>query len=365
MSDQTLNRYLASGPTSARTAFVPNPGTPASGPSPGYTWFDTTLNQLFAWSGSAWVSTAGSGGITQLTGDVTAGPGSGSQAATLAASGVTAGTYGDGTHIPVVTVDATGRATALSTVATAAAGITQLTGDGTAGPGSGSQALTLAASGVSAATYGDATHVPQIAVDGKGRVTAAANVAISGGGGGGGGLVLLEEHTAASSASLAFTTRNVTGQSGHTFQSDYDVYQIEIINIALSTDLAQLQCQVSSDGGSTWVASGNYYSAFGGVTNGGATFVSALGNPASAWILMGDLANNWTVNGSLHLYTPLSTTTYKQMTGNLIYADHVNMYAGNNLSALTISGTGYNAVQFAASTGNIASGTVRCYGLAK
>jgi hypothetical protein len=45
-------------------------------------------------------------GITQLTGDVTAGPGSGSQAATLANSGVTAGTYDS------VTVDAKGRATA-------------------------------------------------------------------------------------------------------------------------------------------------------------------------------------------------------------------------------------------------------------
>lgn len=37
------------------------------------------------------------------------------------------------------------------------------------------------ASGVTPATYGDATHVPQIVVDAKGRVTTASNVAISGG----------------------------------------------------------------------------------------------------------------------------------------------------------------------------------------
>lgn len=58
-------------------------------------------------------------------------------------------------------------------------GITQLTGDVTAGPGSGSQAATLAASGVSAATYGDSTHVAQVALDAKGRATGASNVAIA------------------------------------------------------------------------------------------------------------------------------------------------------------------------------------------
>ncbi len=51
-----------------------------------------------------------SGGISQLTGDVTAGPGSGSQAATLE-SVTTAATVGDATHYPVVTFDAKGRLT--------------------------------------------------------------------------------------------------------------------------------------------------------------------------------------------------------------------------------------------------------------
>lgn len=38
-------------------------------------------------------------------------------------------------------------------------------------------------SGVTAATYGDATHVPQIAVNAQGFITSASNVAITGGGG--------------------------------------------------------------------------------------------------------------------------------------------------------------------------------------
>ncbi len=58
-------------------------------------------------------------------------------------------------------------------------GITALTGDVTAGPGSGSQVATLATVNATVGTFGDATHVAQVTVNGKGLVTAAANVAIT------------------------------------------------------------------------------------------------------------------------------------------------------------------------------------------
>lgn len=58
--------------------------------------------------------------ITSLTGDVTA-AGPGVSTATLAASGVSAGTYGSSILTPIITVDAKGRITAVTTVA---AGIT-------------------------------------------------------------------------------------------------------------------------------------------------------------------------------------------------------------------------------------------------
>lgn len=52
----------------------------------------------------------------------------------------------------------------------------------------GMQNLKIADTAVTPGTYGDATHVGQFTVDQQGRITAAADVAISGGGGGGNNL---------------------------------------------------------------------------------------------------------------------------------------------------------------------------------
>lgn len=94
----------------------------------------------------------------------------------LPASGVVAGSYGSATQIPFLKVDASGRITQTSNVALAS--ITANTNASVLTSGTLSSNL-LPASGVAAASYGDATHVPAITIDVSGRITAASAVAIT------------------------------------------------------------------------------------------------------------------------------------------------------------------------------------------
>lgn len=57
-------------------------------------------------------------------------------------------------------------------------GITQLTGDGTAGPGAGSQVFTLATVNATTGTFGSASSVADFTVNGKGLITLAGSVPI-------------------------------------------------------------------------------------------------------------------------------------------------------------------------------------------
>lgn len=76
MADSTLNRFVASGDTAARTAFTPSAPTPASGPDPGYLWWDTDTQTEWAYDfGLAdWVelSSGGGGGNVNAGGTLTA-----------------------------------------------------------------------------------------------------------------------------------------------------------------------------------------------------------------------------------------------------------------------------------------------------
>ena len=120
------------------------------------------------------------GYITGLTasGDVSGTSSGAGITLTLATqSGLTAGTYGSGGAIPVITVDAKGRVTSATTTSAASSGIT-LIGDisGTGSTGSSITTTLATQTGLTAGSYGSASDIPVVTVDVKGRVTAISTV---------------------------------------------------------------------------------------------------------------------------------------------------------------------------------------------
>lgn len=96
MADSRLNDFVARGTAADMAGFVPDPPTPASGNDPGYFFYQTDTGELYSWDGAAFQIVIGDEtAISQLTGDVTAGPGSGSQVATIANNAVTTAKIAD------------------------------------------------------------------------------------------------------------------------------------------------------------------------------------------------------------------------------------------------------------------------------
>jgi hypothetical protein len=183
-------------------------------------------------------------------------------------------------------------------------------------------------------------------------------------GGSGGGMVLLEQHTASSSATLDFTS---------CVTSTYDDYEFEFVRVQPATDNVHFGFRVSYDGGSTWQSAASSY--FWLISR-------VLGNTTSAIVNDGSVGMTSTtnyiatnvdttigtslagVNGRLKMYAPGDAINHRFLSDVVSY-DNSNLDSRTQMSSRNTGTSAVNAVQFLFSSGNLASGTIRCYGLAK
>ncbi len=186
------------------------------------------------------------------------------------------------------------------------------------------------------------------------------------------GLVLLEEHAASGSAALDFATRNKNGYSGATFQSDFDEYEFHLVSIVPASNGVGLYLRFSTDGGATFDATAAHYSWIIGLSVGDASPSTVpLSSVSATEIKVHDNLGNaskLSLSGKVQVYNPGSTALYKLVTGQINPTDStrttsslVTQMGGKWL----VDATAGNAARFIASAGNIASGTIRCYGVSK
>jgi hypothetical protein len=182
-------------------------------------------------------------------------------------------------------------------------------------------------------------------------------VAVSGAGSAG-ALVLLEQHAAANSASLDFTTF---------ISSTYDNYLFEGVSLILQTSTADLRIEAGTGGGPTW-DTGNYYewSCIGQTSGGiasndnGSTGVARIFKSISVTAAYGFGCFSFTG------YDLQSTTLRRTFHGTVQYVNSAPAAVyGMWGMQYTQAGTALSGIRFIPSTGNIVSGTIRVYGIAK
>jgi hypothetical protein len=194
---------------------------------------------------------------------------------------------------------------------------------------------------------------------------------MTGGGGGGAasGLVLLAAATASSSSSLDFTTRNAAGQSGNIFQSDFDEYEVHMVNMVLATSAAGLALRFTSNGGSSYDTStihdsaSTYALASGsGGASGGQTNLSYIPVGINQYISGG----SYPTGGKFTIPDPAQSSFYHFVYGHFYGRDNRDSTVQNqNFSGVYRNAVALNGFRITTTSGNLTSGIVRVYGVSK
>lgn len=173
-------------------------------------------------------------------------------------------------------------------------------------------------------------------------------------------MTLLNTLTASNNATLSDAT---------SLTSAYDLYMFEFENIVPATDSQPFYIRVSTNGGSSYLATGyvaNWTILGGNVSNEASTIAINIGGATATTNNIANTAG-YGLSGTFYLTAPSSTTVRKYIWGSGAF------YGYNQVSApglwtyqhtgLQNSNTSINAIQFLFASGNITSGKVRIYGI--
>lgn len=188
------------------------------------------------------------------------------------------------------------------------------------------------------------------------QVTGILPVANGGTGGSSLPLVLLATTTASNSANVLFTG----------ISSTYTNYMVVVSGVVPANDAAQFRCQLSINGGSSYVTlhwyTTSWYDGVSAVTGSGGSndyvrVASSVSNTAA----------NGGISGNIMLYNPASTTAGKHVKADMVqfntsgstYKSGFSIASGNYQT----SGSAIDSINFKFDTGNITSGTFKIYGI--
>ena len=175
--------------------------------------------------------------------------------------------------------------------------------------------------------------------------------------------VLLSTATASASASLSFNSTYIN--------STYPIYQFEFINIHPATDDVEFTFNMSTDNGSNYnvtKTSTNF-----ATYHDEADTTSALSYQASSDLaqstafqrIAGANGNGADENcsGTLQLFNPASTVYVKHFISNFQKNTYHNYSFSDYVAGYGNTTTAINAIQFKFSSGNIADGQIKLYGI--
>jgi hypothetical protein len=158
--------------------------------------------------------------------------------------------------------------------------------------------------------------------------------------------------TASTSAALNFTSN---------IDSTYRSYVFLLENIRPDTTNAQLQMQVSDDGGSTWKTT----SYIGAMINASSAATGNLTSTSAVPLNSTDASSTagYGLTGEARIYTPASTTVRKRINVLVTYRSSSNIELTQTGGGAWDGNTAITAVRFKYSSGNILDGTITMFGI--